>query len=212
MLSSTLMGLAALLAGCGGGGGDTPTPAPTPPAPTAKPTPVPTAPTPAPTLPPTDGWAKVACAWETNNKDGSHQLILQEAGCQDEQKQLKMHVISVNKLAGIPLAPTETCQMATDGFLNSVCADGEVSQKNETYGECILVRSNVSDTTDVQSTTCDKAGKKKYFVYKSTTQTYAPYADDRDCTFTMNAWKVGLEKVHPGGCGSPGEIEAKFIV
>merc|ERR1712039_329613 len=149
-------------------------------------------------------------AWETNQKDGSHQLILQEVGCQDDTSEIKMHVINVNRLAGIPLAPTETCQMATDGFINSVCADGEVAQKNETYGECIIVRSK--DTTDVQTTTCDKIAKKKFFVYKSTTETFAPYADDRDCQFTIDAWKVGLEKVHPGSCGSTAEVEAKFIV
>merc|ERR1712232_47043 len=112
------------------------------PAPTAAPT-VPTPdPTPVPTAPPTDAWVTGVCAWhEAPNKETTSDVWhIMEAACDDSKSQLTLSAVSIVKNTPVPLVQTQSCKMATNGFLSSVCGDGKgkITFQNDTFGNCTI--------------------------------------------------------------------------
>merc|ERR1711933_439175 len=109
--------------------------------------------------------------------------------------------LSITSPAGLALGPTESCDMATKGFLTSVCATGEVTHQNETDGECTK-HNRTTSTTEVDRLHCDAKAKMKYMSYHTTTKHSSPYPDGKDCGFALNAWKDGEDRSHKGACGN----------
>merc|ERR1712194_880167 len=103
--------------------------------------------------------------------------------------------------AKIPLAPTESCDMATKSFLEAACTPrhGVVTQQNATAATCLIEAVNgASWQTDISSCFCD--GTNKFNHYNTTVISMAPYGANVDCALGVSQWKDGQEIAHPGSC------------
>merc|ERR1711920_59704 len=126
---------------------------------------------------------------------GGRIIHIAETKCDEKNRQVDLDTITISEQPPIKLVGTETCDSAITGFLDSNCGVGSDRETSATRGVC---KKSLNETKVTCTVTCDKTNK--YFNIKTRTPSTMPYADSRDCDWTINSWKDGQEQTNPGSC------------